>query len=463
MKKEVVRFKRSTTIKDDICYESKNFTSVTDEKFCDDCRVHILTDRFLSENFQKRIMEDDRPYPRGTYPYVLITDTSKCNLRCRPCYSWIFWKPKKDRSHPVTLESEKLAELFECKVNKLHDESLLEGKRIGRDRWKRPFSRLRISGGEPLFDPKDPKDALQFWIEFFGHIDKKFDELIEDKITLMTESEWKGSDKEKRKQKFPIFLKSDSGNIRIRFDTNGFLFGDPRFADKFVKEIYDLNLQNFSVDLTYSLKGTNKHEVRWMIDPSSKYDRSKVGIKEPLKQHQQWHPLKNLKESIMKVEDEEILEKDPKTVIGENYFNSHGDISITVEKGIMNNPREKLYLYDKEKSLPWEKFEKQLRKKGLELSNTENRIYFGMNPKAKAWSYIKRGNYEITFRREDENNPLYSFSKLDKNFTNSKNHKKVTNWKGQNLKELDNKIKFVQNKNLDQRNQWIELIPLKID
>ncbi len=459
--KEVVRFKRSTTRKDDICYES-NFEPVTNEEDCKDCRVHILTDRFLSENFQKKIMQDERPYPRGTYPYVLITDTSKCNLRCRPCYSWIFWEPKRNRSHPVTVTSENLAELFRCKVEKLKKEELLNGKRIGRDRHKRPFSRLRISGGEPLFDENNPDRSLEFWIDFFGNLDKRFEKIIGEEISMMSEKEWKDASKEERIEKFPVFLKSDSGKIRIRFDTNGFLFGDPTFTEEFVKRIYDLNLKNFTIDLTYSLKGTNKHEVRWMVDPNSEFDSSKVGKKEKLEEHPQWHPLKNLKESIMKYEDEGVLEKESNSVISEDYFNPHGDISITVERGIMNNPSEKLYLYDKEKSLPWNRFEDQLQEKGFTLSKTENRIYLGMNVKAKAWSYIKRGDYEIIFKKENEEKPIYSYSKKDKSVTNSKEHKQVTRWNGKNLKDLENKIEYIHNNNLDGGENWIELIPLNL-
>ncbi len=463
MEKEVVRFKRSTTIKDDICYDGKNFTPVFDEENCENCRVHILTDAFLSKKFQKKIMKDDRPYPRGTYPYILITESSGCNLRCRPCYSWIFREENKNRADPAMIDSEDLASLFKCKINKLTDESALKGKRIGEERWKRPFARLRISGGEPLFDENDPERALKFWIEFFDSLDKEYDSLVNQKISLMSEKEWKEASKEEKTEKFPIFLKSESGKIRIRFDTNGFLFSDKKFTERFVKEIYDLNLQNFTIDLTYSLKGTNKHEVNWMIGPNSEFNPSKVGKKEPLKEHPQWLPLKNLKEAITEYEEEDILEKNPKDVMSKDNFNPHGDLSITVERGIMNNPDEKLYLYDRKRSLPWERFEDQLREKGLKISKADNSIYFGMNKKAKAWSYIKRGDYEILFRRESDENPPYSYSKKKKSIMNSKEHKQVTDWNGKNLEELENKIKYVQNNDLEEDEHWIELIPLNLE
>jgi len=462
MEKEVVRFKRKTTRKDDICYDG-DFNPVTDEEYCDDCRVHIVTDRFLGEKFQKNIMDDYRPYPNGTYPYVLIIDSSKCNLRCRPCYSWIFWGPKEERSHPVTIDSETLTGLFKCKVNKLHEELFLKDKRIGKNRHERPFSRLRISGGEPLFDENNPVKALDFWMEFFGELDKKFDEVVDEKITLMSEKEWKETSDKEREEKFPIFLKSDSGKIRLRFDTNGFLFGDPTFVEKFVEEIYELNLQNLTIDLTYSMKGTNKYEVRWMIDPNSEFDSSKIGKKEPLEEHPQWLPLKNLKESITDYEDESILEKDSENVISEDYFNPHGDLSITVERGIMKNPREKLYLYDRKKPMPWERFDEQLKEKGFSLSDTKNPIYFGEYPKGRAWSFIKRGDYEIVIKRKSEERPLYSYSKKKQSTMESEDHKQVTNYFGKNLMDLVSKIKYVQNNDLEDDEHWIELIPLNID
>jgi len=211
------------------------------------------------------------------------------------------------------------------------------------------------------------------------------------------------------------------------------------------------------------LKGTNKYEVRWMIDPNSEFDHSKVGKKEPLEEHPQWLPLKNLKESITENEKIDILEKNPENVISKDYFNPHGNLSITLERAIMNNPREKLYLYDREKSMPWDRFEDQLKEKGLSLSSTENRIYLGMNAKAKAWSYIKRGDYEMVFKRKGKERPIYTYSKKKKSIMDSNDHKQVTNWRGKNLKDLESKIEYVQNNDLEGDEHWIELIPLNMD
>jgi len=464
MEKEVVRYPRSTTKKDDICYktvgEYDDLKLLTDKKICKDCRTHIATDRFLSKKFQKKIMKDDQPYPFGTYPYILIADSSKCNFRCRPCYSWRYWEPK-FYTKPINLKGDELAEQFRCKIVRLHDENLLNGRRIGDQREKRPFSRLRISGGEPLYDERGLKRGINFWLEFFSSLDKKFDDLIRERINLKTDWEWEGMSDTERKENFPVFLESDNGKIRLRFDTNGFLFNDPLVAEKFVGGVYELNLDNITIDLTFSLKGTNKHEVNWMIDPKSKFDSSKVGKKEPLNEHPQWLALQNLKEKITEYEDEMVLEKESSMVISEDYFNSHGDFSLVIERGIMNNPREKLYLYDKNESLPWNKFNQQLRKKGLSLTETENRIYLKpeCNTKGIAWRYIK-GNYEFTIRDEKRDVPIFSYSKKNESETSSKNHEEITSKEDDNLKALENKIKSVWNDKIGSSDHWIELIPI---
>lgn len=126
MQKQVVRFERSTTVKDDVCYTGYKFHLITEGVSCNDCRVHILTDRFINQDFQKKIMQDNRPYPLGTYPYVLIVDTAGCNLRCRGCYSWKYWKPEPSVS-PVNVDEKTLAKHFRCKIEKINDGSLVQG------------------------------------------------------------------------------------------------------------------------------------------------------------------------------------------------------------------------------------------------------------------------------------------------------------------------------------------------
>jgi len=70
-------------------------------------------------------------------------------------------------------------------------------------------------------------------------------------------------------------------------------------------------------------------------------------------------------------------------LLSKTYFNPCGDISLTVERGIMHNQGERLYLYDKE-ALRLAGFAGKLNREGLELSATENCIYLGQYPTALA-------------------------------------------------------------------------------
>ncbi len=462
MEKQVVRFPRATTGKDDICYEQDKFVLVTSGVSCQDCRVHIITDRFLSKSFQQKVMKDTRDFPMGTYPYVLIIDTSLCNLRCRACYSSKYWRPDPN-SKPVSVSPEILAEQFKCKIEKLHSDDLVRSRRIG-EKHKRPFSRLRISGGEPLFE--DEGNSVKFWLSFLKLLDEKFQILISDgRVTLKGEQEWVLMSRQDRESYFPVFLKSDNNKIRVRFDTNGWLFKNKEFAGNFIDGIYDLNLKNIKIDLTFSLKGTNKHEVNWFVNPNSGFDISKISIDEPLEEHPQWVAIKNIVEAIKAKESQEILSKESLSVISETYFNSRGEISLTVEKGIMNNPRERLYLYNKG-SLNWDKFSRKLHEKGIMLSETENCIYLGQYPKAIAWRYINAGNYELRFKCPfHQNKPFLSYSKKENSITESIKHRQIKSFSDSNLDHFSARLK-IQNGKVGERCQysdnqcdfWIEIL-----
>jgi hypothetical protein len=49
---------------------------------CSKCRAFLMSDRFLGEEFQKRV-----GIGRNTYPYVLIADAVGRNLNCWFCYA----------------------------------------------------------------------------------------------------------------------------------------------------------------------------------------------------------------------------------------------------------------------------------------------------------------------------------------------------------------------------------------
>ena len=55
--------------------------------------------------------------------------------------------------------------------------------------------------------------------------------------------------------------------------------------------------------------------------------------------------IRNIKKEMKEdKESEKTLSRKSENIISETYFNPCGDISLTIEKGIMHNPKEKLYL-----------------------------------------------------------------------------------------------------------------------
>ena len=98
---------RSSTKKYDPCVVDENALK------CFDCKVQIISDRFLGEEFMRKVMRG-----RFNYPYVLIADTAGCNMRCWFCYSWHFWTPSlalDQGCKPSFASVEKLADQFHCK------------------------------------------------------------------------------------------------------------------------------------------------------------------------------------------------------------------------------------------------------------------------------------------------------------------------------------------------------------
>lgn len=473
MQKQVVRFERETTVKDDICYANRSFKPIAQGISCSNCRVHLLTDRFLSKHFQKEIMKDNREYPNGIYPYVIIIDTALCNLRCRACYSWIYWKPE-PRAMATFVDEDILAKQFKCKIDKLSEEELIGKKPRVAEKNKRPFSRLRISGGEPLFDQKGTLDSFSegdstsFWLSFFNNLDNEFEELISNnKLTLKSENDWVSMTLEEREKEFPIFLRSDNGKVRVRFDTNGWLFRKKEFADRFIGGIYDLALKNIKIDLTFSMKGTNSQEVDWFVSLNSEFDPSKIKVEEELKNHPQWGAIKNIIEVIKNKEKEETLSKKSENIISETYFNACGEVSLTIEMGIMHNPKEKLYLYDKD-ALNWIEFEEKLKDNNLFLSNTENRIYLGKYPAGTAWRYLNSGNYELRLKCPYHSEiPFLSYSKLSQSKTKSIKHRQINNYKDSNLNNFVARLSIQHEKEGTKCkycdkicDYWIEMIPI---
>ena len=177
---------RSSTRNSDPCIKSDVYSN------CKNCMAFITSDRFLGDEQQKKFAGSSRKHP-----YVIIADTLGCNLRCWFCYSHHFWTLERAKKgcNPAFLSSDDIVSQIKCKIEKVIT--------AGNQMEKKPFMRIRFSGGEPIFAtggnlrPYKSKRAIDyklgsdFWIEVF----KKLDGVISDlkslgKITLINEDEW---------------------------------------------------------------------------------------------------------------------------------------------------------------------------------------------------------------------------------------------------------------------------------
>jgi len=174
---------------------------------------------------------------------------------------------------------------------------------------------------------------------------------------------------------FPTFLSYDN-RIEIRFDTNGFLFGDYGFAERFVGGVYSLfeagRLDNLLIRIDYSLKGAHPLEVFWSQNKELPVDEKR--IKDfSVEEHPQYAGLQNIFDLMRRYN-----QKNTK-------FNTCFD--ITVEPGINNVKRNSLYY---EGSLNWSLLEKKLKEKlghAFQLSDVDNK----MEVRGKIHTHLKRG------------------------------------------------------------------------
>ncbi len=104
---------RSSTYKYNPCVINKSTMK------CPDCRVQIISDRFLGHEYMLKVMKGSY-----NYPYVLIADTAGCNMRCWFCYSWHFWSNKiaeEQKCRPTFVSAGRLADEFYCKFTYMSD------------------------------------------------------------------------------------------------------------------------------------------------------------------------------------------------------------------------------------------------------------------------------------------------------------------------------------------------------
>lgn len=377
---------REETKKLSICSELRNGKGgqygILDRKLCENCRVFLMSDRFLGQHFSQVT-----GIPRNKYPYVVLVNAAGCNLDCWYCYAHkMLGSNQYQKLNPKFLSSKNLAKCFACKIG--YASTYLDYQN------RHPlFSRVRITGGEPLASSKDTlkgfksdlyTGTVEFWKDFFIEFNRAIGELIsEDRICLRDATEIKPLLKQEKFEK-PVWITSKKGRITIRFDTNGLLFCNRKNAEDFLDSIYLLNKDKTGsylyVEIDYSLKGATPREFG--LSQRKELDKFKESEKFIIEDHPQFKGIKN----IIEISNEKILE-DP---------DLQNSLNLTVERGIENHER-RCYLYH-ENSLPWNEFQEKVNEqigviKPFHLSEVKNPIQwtkmFGMKPYLQR--YLNRG------------------------------------------------------------------------
>lgn len=375
MKKLIAQYpdNRSSTKKYDPCQNDK-----FNLKQCPDCRVFTIADPFISNKLKEHAMPDDYKFP-----YVLITETVGCNLRCWFCYSHHCWsesKAKKKNAKPIHISSEELAKQFKCKINKISKSKRMDN---------RPIAKLRITGGEPIYSTSniinpyksnkkiDYKIGIDYWIDYIKRINTCFKNFLEkNKINFSLIKDWSTD------YAFPTFLGDEENRINIRFDTNGVafsssdsesdIFGGKDIANYFIDKLFELH-QNNELDfvkiwITYSLKGTSKNEFYWSQGKKLPTNIENIGFES----NPQLSGIENLNDRIdyYTSKDEEFLKV----------------VDITVEKGIEHDLNHSTYLYNR-KALDWKSFEKN---NNVKLSDVKNNITLVYRYGGGKWGVLER-------------------------------------------------------------------------
>jgi hypothetical protein len=329
--------------------------------------VMLKTDRFLEKDLRSTMQLGI------SRPYTLVLDTAGCNKNCWFCYAYpIVKKRNYDKCKTICLSPE---DLTRCFVDKLRS---LKNSVKKKDRF---FSKLRITGGEPLFSTEDTLlgakterysfETIDYFLRFFEMLDPLIAKLVLDReIFLSTPKPYSSN------VPFPTFLCSSDNRIEIRFDTNGFLFADRMFADKFIGGIYTLfqsgKLKNLLIRIDYSLKGVHPLEVYWSQTQELPVDEKKIGDFK-VEDHPQYAGLRNTFDLI-----QEYSQKNP------TFSSCFG---ITVEPGI-NNVKGNYLNYVG--SLNWKLLERKLKEKlgpTFRLSDVDNK----MEVRGKIHTHLKRG------------------------------------------------------------------------
>lgn len=346
--------------------DHKHGSSVDNEEFFSN-PVMLKTDRFLEKDLR------DTMQLGINRPYTLVVDTAGCNKNCWFCYAYPIVKKKNyDKCKTICLSPEDLARCFGEKLLSL--KSSVKKK----DRF---FSKLRITGGEPLFSSADTLldiktekhhyTTIDYFLRFFESLDPQIARLAREGVIFLSMPKAYSAN-----LPFPTFLCSNDNRIEIRFDTNGFLFGDRTFADKFIGGIYSLfengRLNNLLIKMDFSLKGVHPLEVFWSQNQRLPVDEKKIGDFN-IENHPQYDGLKNIFDLIK--------------LYGQKDSRFSTCFGITVEPGI-NNVKGNFLNY--EGSLNWRWLESKLRERlgdSFKLSDVDNK----MEVRGKIHTHLKRG------------------------------------------------------------------------
>ena len=330
---------------------------------CDRCRVILMRDRFLGEEFHR-----NAALKKNVNPYILLVDSAGCNMDCWFCYAHkMIKKTDYDGLAPVFNTPGELAECFVCKMRM--------SRRLGKGDQDRFFSRIRVTGGEPLHSTGDtiidtgglsPVEAtIDFYLEFFRRMDRSIREVLEDGTVSLVEIQ-----KYDRSMPFPTWLATRPGRINIRFDTNGLLFTNEANTRRFIHGVAHCSLKNLRVEIDFSLKGAAPEEFMWATSRQLPVDEG-LTQEYDMRDHPQYKGLMNIVETMNALSGE----------LGDS-------LSLTIERGI-NHGKTNGYV-NFPGSLDWARFESEanieLRAKGLpplKLSDVDNPIQY-----AKQFGYL---------------------------------------------------------------------------
>lgn len=358
--------------------------------------VLLKTDRFLEKSFMDIIGLNNQ-----TRPYTLVVNTAGCQLNCWFCYAFSAVKKKDyDSCNPILLGPEELVQCFISKIKSLDKNNIRQVKLNHKtNKWPyRYFSKIRITGGEPLYSDSDvfklneeeisKEDSISYFLKFFELLDTEIKKLIDDNIIHLSPAV-----KYDEAISFPTFVAIKNNRIGIRFDTNGILFANQKFAEKFVAGIFNLfklgKLNSLRIEIDYSFKGPTPIEFEW-----SQYNHlpiKKESLKKDfdVKDHPQYRGLKNIFDLIDYYNKEDY-----------NFENCFG---ITVEKGIENKKNVFVNVKD---GLNWELLEKKISEKlgiPFKFSQVKNDFDCSRGPGGFNYSrYRKKRNAAIDLSSNDE-------------------------------------------------------------